>query len=101
MESEEYESERLDISSGDPSFISLKSVRRKNLPQILFAHLNINSLRNRFDALVDHIKRNVGILVISETKLDESFPEGQFEIPGFTSPFPRDRNEFGGELWLL
>ena len=84
MESEEYESERLDISSGDPSFISLKSVRRKNLPQILFAHLNINSLRNRFDALVDHIKRNVGILVISETKLDESFSEGQFEIPGFT-----------------
>ena len=98
MESEEYKSERIDISSDDPSFSSLKSVRRKNLRQILFAHLNINSLRNRFDALVDHIKRNVGILVISETKLDESFPEGQFEIPGFTSPFPRDRNEFGGEL---
>ena len=57
-------------------------MRRKNLRQILFAH----------------IKRNAGILVISETKLDESFPEGQFEIPGFTSPFPRDRNEFGGEL---
>ena len=101
LESEEYKSERLDISSDDPSFSSLKSVRRKNLHQILFAHLNINSLRNRFDALVDHIKRNVGILVISETKLDESFPEGQFEIPGFTSPFPQDRNEFGGELWLL
>ena len=84
MESEKYKSERLDISSDDSSFSSLR--------QIIFAKLNINSLRNKLDALVDQIKGNVDILVISETKLDESFPEGQFKIPGFTSPFRRDRN---------
>ena len=56
VESEEYKSERLDISSDDPSFSSLKPVRRKNLRRIIFAHLNINSLRNKFDALVDQIK---------------------------------------------
>ena len=71
MESEECKSERLDISSYDPSLSSLKFVRRKNLCRIIFAHLNINSLRNKFDALVDQIKGNVDILVISETKLDE------------------------------
>ena len=93
MESEEYKSERLDTSSDDPSFSSLKSVRRKNLCRIIFGHLNINSLINKFDALVDQIKGNVDILVISETKLDKSFPEDQFKISGFTSPFQRDRND--------
>ena len=95
MESEEYKSERLDISSDDPSFSSLKSVRRKHLRRNIFVHLNINSLRNKFDALVDQINGNVDILVIPETKLDELFPKGQFKIPGLTSPFQWDRNEFG------
>ena len=85
MESEKHKSKRLDISSDDPPFSSLKSLRLKNLRRIIFVHLNINSLRNNH--LVDQIKGNVDILVTLETKLDESFPEGQFKIPGFTSPF--------------
>ena len=101
MESEEYKSERLDISSDDPSFSSLKSVRRKNLSRIIVAHLNINSLGKKFDALLNQIKENVDILVISENKLDESFLKGQFKIPGLTSPFRRDRNNSGVELWFL
>ena len=101
MKSEEYKSERLDISSDDPSFSNLKSVRRKNLRRIIFAHLNINSLRNKFDSLVRQIKGNVDILAISEIKLDESFPEGQFKIPGFRSPFRRDGNEFGGGIMVF
>ena len=44
------------------------------------------------------MKGNVDILLISETKLDESFPEGQFNIPGFGKPFRKDRNEFGGGI---
>ena len=90
MESEEYKSDRLDISSDDPSFSSLKSVRRKNLRRIIFAYLNINSLRNKVDALLDQMKGSVHILVISETKLNESFPVGQFKITNFTSPFRGD-----------
>ena len=65
------------------------------------AHLNINSLRNKFDSLVDQIKGNIDILVISETKLDESFPVGQFKIPGFATPFRRDRNELGGGIMMF
>ena len=101
MESEEYKSERLHISSDDPSFSSLKSVRQKNVSQIIFVHLNINSLRNKFAAFVYQVKLNVDILIISETKLDESFPEGQFKIPRFTSPFRRDRNKFGGGIMVF
>ena len=76
-------------------------MRRKNLLRIIFAHLNINSLRNKFDAMVDQIKINVGILVTLETKLDEPSPESQFKIPGFTSPFRRERNEFGGGIMVF
>ena len=101
MESEEYKSGRSDISSDDPSFSSLKSVRQKNLRRIIFAHGNINSLRYKFDALADQIKGNVDILVVSETKLDESFPEGQFKIPGHISPFRRDQNEFRGGIMVF
>ena len=74
---------------------------RKNLRRLIFAHSNINSLRSKFDALVDQIKGNVDILKISETELDKSFPEGQFKIPGFTSPFRRERNEFGGGIMVF
>ena len=45
---------------------------------------------------MDRIKGNVDILVVSETKLNELFPVGQFKIPGFTTPFRRNRNEQGG-----
>ena len=38
--------------------------------------------------------------MISETKLDNSFPEGQFLIPGYGSPYRFDRNCRGGGIML-
>ena len=38
------------------------------------------------------------ILLISETKIDESFPLSQFTIDGFSMPYRRDRNDHGGEI---
>ena len=101
VESKDYKSERLDISFDDPSYSNLESMQGKNLRQINFAHLNINSLRNKFDALVDQIKGNFDILVKSETKFDESFSEGQFKVLSFTLPFRRDRNELGEGIMVF
>ena len=60
-------------------------------------------MRNKFDILtdqitgnVDQITGNVVVIVISETKLDDSFPESQFEIPGYFTPFRLDRYQNGG-----
>ena len=39
------------------------------------------------------------ILLISETKIDSSFPTAQFHIDGYTI-YRRDRNENGGGLLL-
>lgn len=69
--------------------------------RIIIARLNVNSLRNKFGLLVDQTKGNVDVLVISETKLDESFPAGQFTIPYFSSPFCRDCNQWGGGLTVF
>ena len=101
MESEEYKSDRLDISSDDPSFSSLKSVRRKNLRRIIFAYLNINSLRNKVDALLDRMKGNVDILVISETKLDDLLRKANLKLLISHHLFEGIEMNSGVESWFL
>ena len=73
--------------------IHLKSIRIRNLNKIVKGHLNINSLRNKFDFLVTQVKGYIDILMISETKLDESFPIGQFLIDGYSVPFRFDKTK--------
>ena len=68
---------------------------------IILGHLNINSIRNKFDFLVDQIKGNVDVMVISETKLDEPFTEGQFKVPGYALPCRLVRNQFGGGVMVF
>ena len=78
----------------------LKYIRLDNLNKLVIAHLNINSIRNKFDFLVEKIKGNVDILMISETKLDDSLPIGQFLIDNFSEPIRLDRNKNGGGILL-
>ena len=80
--------------TGDPNKIP-KKLRPKNVNRLICAQLNINSLRNKFDSLVN-INNNIDILMISETKLDASFPSGQFRTHGFPEPYRFDRNGNGG-----
>ena len=60
--------------------------------------INVNSVRNKFDALITGIQNKVDILLISEKKLDETFPTRQFSFDGFTSPYRLDSNGFEGGL---
>ena len=50
--------------------------------------------------LEELIKDKIDIFLISETKLDSSFPSGQFVIKGYSTPFRLDRNQNGGGLLL-
>ena len=76
----------------------LKALRPSKVDCIIVAQINVNSIRNKFDALMTGIQNKVDILLISETKLDETFPTKHFSIEGFTSPYRLDRNGFGGGL---
>ena len=73
----------------------------KHVKKLIITHLNINSLRNKFEFLVEFIRGKVDILMISETKIDESFTLGQFKINGFNAPFRLDRNSNGGGIMLF
>ena len=61
-------------------------------------HLNINAMRNKF-VLVENIMIIIDIFLISEAKLNCTFPLNQFSVAGFKQ-FRRDRNRFGGGLML-
>ena len=83
----------------DP-FAKLKNARLKNTKRLTIAQLNINSLRNKFDSLVRMLHNILDILLISETKIDSSFPTAQFQIEGYTT-YSLDRNANGGGILLF
>ena len=62
--------------------------------------MNINSLANKFEQLKLMIQGKVDILVITETKLDNTFLTSQFMIQGFSEPYRIDRNRYGGGVMI-
>ena len=74
----------------DPSLI-LNTLRIKNSERIIIGHLNVNHIENKFEHFVSLVKDKLVIIVLSETKIDESFPSGQFAIEGYVKPYRRDR----------
>ena len=47
------------------------------------------------------VQDTVDIIIISETKLDDSFPCNQFRMEGYLEPFRIDRNLYGGGIILF
>ena len=78
----------------------LNSLRCNNLNKLVFAHLNINSIRNKFELLSEQVRGNVDVLTVSETKIDDSFPIGNFLIYGFSPPYRLDHDSKGGGIML-
>ena len=76
-------------------------MRIKHVNKLIIAHLNVNSLRNKFQLLVEFIRSKVDILMVSETKIDGSFRLGQFKINGFNAPFRLDRSSNKGGIMLF
>ena len=57
---------------------TINNLRIKNINKIIIATLNVNSITGKFEQLKTIISGNIDILVITESKLDESFPSAQF-----------------------
>ena len=75
-------------------------LRRKFTINLFFGHLNVNSVRNKFEALEFLIKDNFDVFLVSESKHDSSFPEAQFKISGYRI-FRHDRDKYGGGLMFI
>ena len=66
--------------------------------KIIVGHLNIDSLKNKFEDLQSIINKNLDIILLSEIKLDDSFPSAQFMLKNFGIPYRLDRHSNGGGL---
>ena len=78
--------------------INLKSLREENPDRPIFAQINTNSIRNKFQFLASKVINKVDVLLVSETKLDDSFPTAQFLLDGFSKPYKGSRFESGYQL---
>ena len=77
----------------------LNNLKPKDPNGLIFAHLNVTSVRNKFDLIADIVKNNIDILMISETKLDSSFPIEH--LNGYSEPYRFDKNRNGGGVILF
>ena len=78
-------------------FSEIRKYKLDNPKNIKLGHLNVNSVRNKLSSIVELVKDNIDALLISETKINSSFPSEQSAIDNYNI-FCRDQNCFGGGL---
>ena len=71
-------------------------MRTKNAERVIIGNLNITSLPSKFEQL--KALKYVDVLVLTKTKLDNSFPKTEFLVDGFSEPYRYDRNRKGGRI---
>ena len=54
-------------------FSFLKKTKSKHPKNLFFGHVNINSIRNKFESVQEIIQNTFDIFLFSETKIDSSF----------------------------
>ena len=60
------------------TIIDLRTSRVKYPSNVIIGHLNISSIRNKFELLSFLIDGKVDIFLINKTKIDGTFPTSQF-----------------------
>ena len=60
---------------------SSRSLRLENPNPIMIGQLNISSIRNKFEMLTSLITNEIDVLLLSETKMEENFPQKSFLFP--------------------
>ena len=98
-----FSSENSELSSSqgpENDLLLLCKQKKSNHNRLIFSTLNVNSIPNKLDDIRITIADFVDVLVITESKLDQSFPDSQFFIDRFSKPFRKDRNRHGGRLLM-
>ena len=63
----------------------LFNIRKHHSNKIIMAHINKNSLRNKFDMLTNSVSEYKDILMIFEAKLGDTFPHDLYHLKDFKS----------------
>ena len=84
----------------DSRIRSIVVERSENSSGAFIVHLNINSIQNKFEELkLLNSSLRSHVIVISETKIDSSYPNSQFNLPGYHM-YRKDRKKGGGGLLI-
>ena len=81
-------------------FCGINDPRKRNSSSVIIGHIDINCVRNKFEPLVSFINNNHDILMISETKIDDTFSDSQFLIKGFSVPYRLDHTAKEGGILI-
>ena len=95
------QSEKKSINTAPNSLSKIKELRIGNANKVIIGNLNINSIRNKFEQLKETVLKYIDILVVTETKLDETFLESLFLMDGFSKSYRLDKNKNGGGLMIF
>ena len=90
------QSEKKSINTVRNSLIKMKELRIGNANKVIIGNLNIISIINIFEQLKETVLKYIDIIVVTETKLDETFLDSLFLTDGFSKPYRFDRNKNGG-----
>ena len=82
------------------SLLEISELRLCNINRVLIGKLNINFMRNKLNQLRDTVLKYNDILILTETKLNETFLISQFLMYDFSKPYRFDRNKHGGGVMV-
>ncbi len=75
------------LNKSDDCDDAITSLKRGNL--------NMNYIRDKIEFRRPLVADNINVLIIAETKIDNTFTTSQFMIKGFMKPFRYDRDRYG------
>ena len=78
----------------------MRDMRIKNINRLIIGHLTVNKIDIKFESLKNIIQGNLDMFVLSETKLDDSYPTHEFNVESYHLPFRHDRNAYGGGILI-
>ena len=81
------QSEKKSINATSNSLSNIKEIRIGKANKVTIGNSNINSIINKFGQLKETVLKYIDILVVNETKLDETFLESLFLMDGFCKPY--------------
>ena len=85
----------------DPYLQEMNAFYVKNNKNLKIAHLNINSVRHKFVPITEMLSKSmIDIMLIQETKIDSSFPEGQFSMKDFVT-YRKDVTDKSGGIMVI
>ena len=88
------------VDSGDPMLDELMNVRLNSPKNLIIAHVNINSIRNKFEYLHVILSKNlVDVICVTETKLDDTYSTNLFQCDSYKC-YRKDKSVNSGGMMV-